>query len=205
MTKNIILFIILINCISCKKEKSVSSLQNTDSIRTSKNIVNDTLAQPIELKEKSQNPHNILDTSFIEKTTIQINKLNIHECFGMLLEDNEQKFAIAKYSNVVGDCFKGKNKILLEKFLNYYDNGKANFKILDELNVVTNHPKTYFNAVHLTLDGSEKVYLIEYQDNLKEKITKVYKIWKIDYDAGKFVEIKVPQNLTFLNPEYAEE
>ncbi|WP_144038257.1 hypothetical protein [Soonwooa buanensis] len=205
MTKNIIILSILLAFTSCKKEESVSNLQNSDSTTISKNIVKDTLAQPIELKEIPQDPHDILDTSFIGKTTIEINKLNIHECFGMLLEDNEQKFAIAKYSNVVDDCFKGKNKILFEKFMNYYDNGKANFKIVDELNVITNHPKTYFNAVHLTLDGSEKVYLAEYEDSGKESITRIYKIWKIDFDVEKFVEIKVPQNLTFLNPEYAEE
>ena len=206
MTKNIVLFSVVVAFTSCKKEASVSDVQKVDSAQISKNIKTDSTSISSDLKEKSQTSDAVLDTSFIGKTTIELNKLDLYECFGLLIEDDDQRFALSKYSKVVDDCFKGKNKILLEKFINYYDDGKkANFKIVHELNVTTNHPKTYFNAVHLTLDGSEKVYLAEYEDSEKENITKIFRLWKIDVNVGKFVEIKVPQNLTFQNPEYDED
>ena len=149
----------------------------------------------------------ILGHSFLGKTSIDIERFNIYVCFGVLISNENEKFGVTKYSKVIDDCMNGKSKIVLQKFLNYYDGGKANFEVVDEMNIRSDYPKKYYNTIPLKLnnDKEEQSYLIEYEDNSKETLTKIFKIWKLDLENQKFVEIEVPKNFTCNNPEYAEE
>ena len=195
----------ILGCNDKSKNEAPKKIE-TDSILNGKVIAKNEIIQNNKIEEKLLTK-DVLDTSFLGKTSIEINKLNIHSCFGMLISTGNEKFGITRYSKIVDVCMNGKSKIVLEKFLNYYDGGKANFEVVDEMNITTDYPKKYYNAIRLKLnnDEEEQNYLIEYEDNSKETLTKIFKIWKLDLDNQKFVEIEVPKNFTCNNPEYAEE
>ena len=118
-----------------------------------------------------------LDITFIGKTTQELDKFNFHECFGVMIEGKSEteKYAVSESSLNIDNCRNGKSKIFLGKFRNYYDQGKANFEIKDELIVNSNYPKKCYSDVVLKLakDRSEKNYLIEYEDNSKPLLTKI--------------------------------
>ena len=118
-------------------------------------------------------PNDSLDISFINKTTRELDVMNFHNCFGMLLDDskNPDKYAVAQFSLNTDACQKGKSKIVFEEFVEHYDNGKANFVIKDELTVTSNYPKKCYSVKQATLKGQAKsYYLLEFQDNNSEKL-----------------------------------
>ncbi|MEJ5090696.1 hypothetical protein GEO21_11685 [Sphingobacterium faecium] len=149
-----------------------------------------------------------LDRAFVGKTTQELNPYNLHTCLGSMLEDQSgnDKYAMAIFSLNRDSCQNGKNKIVLEKFMHYYEQGKANFVIRDELIVFSDYPRRCYSNVRLKLDhqNQERNYLIEYEDNTKAVLEKIYKIWEIDLNKEKFKEIALPKNLQCYNPDYAE-
>lgn len=149
-----------------------------------------------------------LDIIFIGKTTKELNKYNFYSCFGEMIENESvnEKYAISEYSLNIDNCRNGKSKIFLEKFKNYYDQGKANFEIKDELIVQSSCPKRCYSKIVQRFGDSkfEKNYLIEYEDNSKEIITKIYNLWEIDLSKEKFIQIAIPKKIKFNNPNYAD-
>ncbi len=149
-----------------------------------------------------------LDRAFVGKTTQELNQYNLHTCLGSMLEDESEndKYAMAIFSLNRDNCQHGKNKIVLEKFMHYYEQGKANFVIRDELIVISDYPKRCYSNVRLKLDHQkqERNYLIEYEDNAKPMLEKIHKLWEIDLEKEKFKEIALPKNLKCYNPDYAE-
>jgi hypothetical protein len=58
-----------------------------------------------------------------------------------------EKYAVSAYSLKGGNCRNGKSKITIEKFINYYGQGKANFLIKDELIIRSNYPKKCYSTI----------------------------------------------------------
>ena len=149
-----------------------------------------------------------LDITFIGKTTQELYKYNFHECWGGIIESEseKEKYAVSEYSLNIDNCRNGKSKLFLEKFKNYYDQGKANFEIKDELIVTSNYPKKCYSTIVQKLGDSnyEKNYLIEYEDNSKEILTKINKLWEIDLRKEKFIQVEIPKNFKCNNPDYAD-
>lgn len=148
----------------------------------------------------------ILDITFIGKTRQELYKYNIYTCFGILIEGKSENYAVSEYSLNIENCRNGKSKLCLEKFKNYYGQGNANFEIKDELIVTSNCPKRCYSTIVHKLGNSKfiKNYLIEYEDNYKEILTKIYRLWEIDLSKEKFIEVEIPKNFKCNNPEYAE-
>ena len=200
-----IFFLLLIAMLSCQNDKK-ENLKNKKAIYQkpshSQEIENEKTKLSQTIKKDS------LDITFIGKTTQDLNQFNFHECFGVMIEGKSEaeKYAISQHSLVIDNCRNGRSKIFLKKFRNYYDQGKANFEIKDEMIVYSNYPKKcYSNIVlKLTENKSEKNYLIEYEDNSKPVLTNVYKLWEVDLDKEKFIEVNVPKNFKSNNPEYAD-
>ena len=145
-----------------------------------------------------------MDNVLIGKTTQELQKYKFHTCLGVLLES--QKYAVAIYSLNVKNCHNGKNKIVFEKFINYYEQGKANFEIKDELIVTSNFPKKCYSNIRIKLmeNQPEKNHIIEYENNSKETLTKIYKLWEIDLSNEKFIPVEIPKNFICNNPDYAD-
>ena len=202
-----LLFITILSCQDEKKEEpkneeAVEQLQIIEpkqkkSPQFSKNI-NEKIGASQKIKKDS------LDNVLIGKTTQELQKYKFHTCLGVLLES--QKYAVAIYSLNVNNCHNGKNKIVFEKFINYYEQGKANFEIIDELIVTSNYPKKCHTNLRIKLQENqpEKNYIIEYEDNSKETLTKIYKLWEIDLSNEKFIQVEIPQNFKCNNPNYAD-
>ena len=145
--------------------------------------------------------------SFIGKTTEDIEVSQMHTCLGVMLPVNESKgqFVLAQYSTIIDHCQRGKTKFVIERFLRYDANGKSVFLIVDELNVETNYPATCFGNFRLAIeDDREENYIVTFYDNNSEVITQISRIWRIDLENEKFVEISKPKNLTLTNPDYVE-
>ena len=193
--------ILILSCKENQNKQGVSKInQNKKSITIKKN-------RDLKLNLKIEKIINkdSLDISFVGKKTQDLNKYNFHCCFGGLLYDKEKKYAISAYSLTVGNCRNGKSKIILEKFIDYFDNGKANFEIKDEFVVNSSYPKKCFSTVVLKINNNpESNYLIEYEDNSKEILTIIHKIWKIDLEKLKFIEIEKPKKFKCYNPDYAD-
>jgi len=201
-----LLFLIILSCQNEKKEpkneEAVEQLQILEteqkkSPQFSKNI-NEKTEDFQKIKKDS------LDNVLIGKTTQDLQKYKFHTCLGVLLES--EKYAVAIYSLNVENCQNGKNKIIFEKFINYYEQGKANFKVKDELIVTSNYPKKCHANIRIKLQENqpEKDYIIEYEDNSKETLTKIYKLWEIDLSSEKFTQVGIPQNFKCNNPNYAD-
>ena len=47
----------------------------------------------------------------------------------------------------------------------------------------------------------EKNYIIEYENNSKETLTKIYKLWEIDLSNEKFIPVEIPKNFICNNPD----
>lgn len=145
--------------------------------------------------------------SFIGKTTEDIEVLQMHTCLGVMLPviESKAKFALAQYSAIIDHCQRGRTKFVIERFLRYDTNGKSVFVILDELNVETNYPVTCYGNFRLAIEGDrEENYLVTFYDNNSEVITQISRIWRVDLEKEKFVEISKPKNLTLTNPDYIE-
>jgi hypothetical protein len=148
-----------------------------------------------------------LDISFIGKTTQELNKYNFHVCFGTMLEgySENEEYAVSEYSLNIGNCRNGKSKITIEKFINYYDEVKANFVIKDELIVKSSYPKKCYSTIILKLENTEESnYLIEYEDNSKAVLTNIHRLWEINLNEMKFIEIVKPENFKCNNPGFAD-
>ena len=210
MTKSIIsiIFILLtLTILSCQngkneqyeKENKQPKINIVEQKSTQLPQIENTKNETIQRDRKDS-----LDITLIGKTTQELNKYKFHTCLGAVLES--EKYAVAIYSLNVGNCHNGKNKIVFEKFINYYEQGKANFEIIDELIVKSNFPKKCYSTIALKLDKnkSERNYLIEYEDNSKEMLTKIYKLWEINLSTEKFIEIELPKNFICHNPDYAD-
>ena len=173
--------------------------QRTDSLIVTATKPDNTQPQTVPILKNS------LDMTFVGKTTQELDKYNFHVCFGQMIGEEivDEKYAVSAYSLNVENCLNGKNKITLEKFKSYYDKGKADFIIKDELLMNTKYPQNSYAVVLLKLDDQPKnQYLIEYEDNSKEIITNIHKMWKIDLSIMKFVEIEKPTNFKCPNPYY---
>ncbi len=211
MIKKIVLTILILTVltlISCQNKKK-EELKNKKVKEQSETITSEQkrpqLAQTEEEKNESTlNKKDSLDITFIGKTTKELNKYKFHTCLGAVLES--EKYAVAIYSLNVANCHNGKNKIVIEKFINYYEQGKANFEIIDEFVVTSNFPKKCYSTVVLKLDENkpERNYLIEYEDNSKELLTRIYKLWEINLVKEKFIKIELPENFKCYNPDYSD-
>ncbi|RKE55520.1 hypothetical protein [Sphingobacterium detergens] len=145
--------------------------------------------------------------SFIGKTTNDIDLSKMHECFGVMLsrKASKDKYALAQYSAVIDHCQHGQSKFVIERFLRHDANGKSVFLIVDELDVVANYPAICFGNFQLAIENDiEGDYFVEFYNNDAEIITQVRRIWRIDLEKEKFVEITKPKNLRLINPDYVE-
>ena len=212
MTMKKTTFIILIftvstifSCQSEKKREPKNSelAEQTESIKTDEKSSH----LSINANEKTETFEKImidsLDIVLKGKTTQELQKYKFHTCLGVLLE--HQNYAVSIFS-LNNNCLNGKNKIVFEKFINYYEQGKANFEIKDELVVTSNFPKKCHSEIRLTLGANQhgKSYIIEFEDNFKDTITRIYRIWEMDLINEKFINVEVPKNFKCQNPNYAE-
>lgn len=206
LTILILLFLTIFSCQIKKKD----DLKKAETVEQSETIEKEQKLPQFSknINEKTETSQNIkkdsLDITLIGKTTQELQKYKFHTCLGVLLES--QKYAVAIYSLNVGNCRNGKNKIVFEKFINYYEQGKANFEIKDELIVTSNFPKKCHSNIRIKLieNQPEKNYLIEYEDNSKETLTKIYRLWEIDLSNEKFIQVEIPKNFKCNNPDYAD-
>lgn len=206
LTILILLFLTIFSCQIKKKD----DLKKAETVEQSETIEKEQKLPQFSknINEKTETSQNIkkdsLDITLIGKTTQELQKYKFHTCLGVLLES--QKYAVAIYSLNVGNCHNGKNKIVFEKFINYYEQGKANFEIKDELIVTSNFPQKCHSNIRIKLieNQPEKNYLIEYEDNSKETLTKIYRLWEIDLSNEKFIQVEIPKNFKCNNPDYAD-
>ena len=206
LTILILLFLTIFSCQIKKKD----DLKKAETVEQSETIEKEQKLPQFSknINEKTETSQNIkkdsLDITLIGKTTQELQKYKFHTCLGVLLES--QKYAVAIYSLNVKNCHNGKNKIVFEKFINYYEQGKANFEITDELIVTSNYPKKCHTDIRIKLQENqpEKNYIIEYEDNAKETLTKIYKLWEIDLSSEKFIQVEIPKNFKCNNPDYAD-
>ena len=206
LTILILLFLTIFSCQIKKKD----DLKKAETVEQSETIEKEQKLPQFSknINEKTETSQNIkkdsLDITLIGKTTQELQKYKFHTCLGVLLES--QKYAVAIYSLNVKNCHNGKNKIVFEKFINYYEQGKANFEIKDELIVTSNFPKKCHSNIRIKLieNQPEKNYLIEYEDNSKETLTKIYRLWEIDLSNEKFIQVEIPKNFKCNNPDYAD-
>jgi hypothetical protein len=149
-----------------------------------------------------------LDSIFTGKMVSEIHNTKLHFCISSLIENpnkkDSQEYGLCLISDSVENCSKGKIKIILEKSVTR-TTGKANFQIIDELNLIHNCPKVCFVFSYEKLPNEKnfKNYIIQYQDVKFEKYyAKVQKVWEIDINKQRFKEIEVPKNHKFQNVEF---
>ncbi|ULT25536.1 hypothetical protein KUH03_00525 [Sphingobacterium sp. E70] len=145
--------------------------------------------------------------SFIGLTTTDIDLSKMHECLGVMLSENalKDKYALAQYSAIIDHCQHGQSKFVIERFLRHDANGRSVFLIVDELDVVANYPAICFGNFRLAIeDDREENYIVAFYNNDSEKITQISRIWRIDLEKEKFVEISKPKDLILTNPDYVE-
>ncbi|WP_286856611.1 MULTISPECIES: hypothetical protein [Sphingobacterium] len=145
--------------------------------------------------------------SFIGKTTDQSEVSKMHTCLGAMLAAgvSKDKYALSQYSTSVDHCQRGQSKFVIERFLRHEPSGKSVFLIVDELDVVADYPRICYRKFQLAIENNTQGdYLVEFYDTNAEIITQVNKIWRIDLEKEKFVEIAKPKNLTLMNPDYVE-
>ena len=215
MQKNCTLIILLLTMmmtLSCGNEKEPKSGKNSPQSTKIEIPTQDTgqIQHPdANMNEtKELKVHDSLDISFLGKTTEDLNKYHLQECFGVVIEQQTDlgKYGVAQYSALVDNCRHGKSKITLEKVIQYFPDGKAGFQIKDELTVNSNYPKKCYSPIYLKLrdDKSKRIYLIEYEDNSEPVLTKVSKIWEINIKQEKFIERSISKNFICQNPNYAD-
>ena len=193
--------IILLLFISCSKDKKKDI---NKPILVKSNKTSDTIVNEFKI------PIDKFNINLIGKTTFEIKKYNLHECWGKLIEgeteNKNDEFAVSQITETFDNCNKGNAKILLEKFINR-KKGKANFEIKDQLIVKNNYPKICYSTLPLKLNGEtiENNYLIEFENNSKDSLEIIYSIWKIDLLKMKFVKTKTPKNFKCINPNFFED
>ena len=193
--------IIILIFISCSKGKK-NDINKPISIKSNKTSI----AIANESKISTDN----FNVNFVGKTTFEMKKYNIYECWGTLIEGEtvykNDEFAVSHVTESLDNCDKGNGKILLEKFINR-ENGKANFEIKDQLIVKNNYPKICYSTLPLKLNGEtiKNNYLIEFEDNSQDSLEIIHSIWKIDLLKMKFVETKIPKNFKCINPDFFED
>ena len=204
-----IVAILLLTILSCQIEKKEET-KNAEVVEQPQTIEKEqksnqfskNINEKIEASQKIKKDS--LDNVLIGKTTQELQKYKFHTCLGVLIES--KKYAVSIYSLNINNCHNGKNKIVFEKFINYYEQGKANFEIKDELIVTSNYPKKCYSNIRIKLieNQPEKNYIIEYEDNSKETLTKIYRLWEIDLSNEKFTQVEIPKNFKCNNPDYAD-
>ena len=145
--------------------------------------------------------------SFIGRTTNDTVVSKMHTCLGVMFSENtsKNKYALAQYSAIIDHCQHGQSKFVIERFLRHDANGRSVFLIVDELDVVTNYPTVCYGKFQLAIENDiEGDYFVEFYNNDAEIITQVRRIWRIDLEKEKFVEITKPKNLRLINPDYVE-
>jgi len=145
--------------------------------------------------------------SFIGKTTNDIEVSKMHDCLGVIFPEDtsKNKYALAQYSAIIDHCQHGQSKFVIERFLRHDANGRAVFLIVDELNVVANYPTICFGNFRLAIeDDREENYIVAFYNNDSEVINQISRIWRIDLEKEKFVEISKPKDLILTNPDYVE-
>jgi hypothetical protein len=201
INKTIFYNIILLLFISCSKDKKND---------TNKPILVESNNTLTSIPKESKIPTDKFNINFIGKTTFEIKKYNVYECWEKLIEgeteNKNDEFAVSHVTETLDDCTEGNGKILLEKFINR-EKGKANFEIKDQLIVKSNYPKICYSTLPLKLNGEiiGNNYLIEFEDNSKDSLEIIYSIWRIDLLKMKFVETKIPKNFKCLNPDFFED
>ncbi len=146
----------------------------------------------------------VLETSFRGKTTFDIEALGVYSCGGGLLSTRKDadQYAVSYYAQNVESCQKGQCKYVLEKKLGNTPDGKANFTVLDELNVQVDYPRKCYAQQEMAFEGGRANCLIEYADNNQPVLTQVFRLWKIDPVQGRFILSEVPGNTAISNPYY---
>ena len=155
-------------------------------------------------KEKAQDTINLHENSFIGKLSTEIEKFNLHTCWASITFQSDNIY-VSYVSNSKTECRYGKGKIVLEEITGRKGN-RAIFKILDEINVEKKNSKSSYSKVRLKLNNSteKQEYLINYLDERELVITKIFALWKIDFETNKFKKIEIPKNLKFDNPDWME-
>jgi hypothetical protein len=173
---------------------------------TDKKIVQQNLQR--DLKRMENTGRDLHSMNFIGKTTIELDSLLLHTCWGMVSMQNmmmsqNDYIAFSNVSNNINDC--GKGKILFEKEIGR-DGRSAIFEITDEINIKSRNSKTYYAIIRLKLESdiTEQEYLVEYKDDRDEIITEIYSVWRTDKTNNKFMKIKTPRNLKFENPDWID-
>ncbi|MDR0266154.1 MAG: hypothetical protein LBJ04_23280 [Sphingobacterium sp.] len=215
MRKNnilIILTLIPMMALSCRNESESKSGLTSPHFVTREKIPQDTAQIELSRANKSGanelECHSSFESSFLGKTTQDLNSYHLQECLGVIIEQETDsgKYGVAQYSARVNDCRHGKSKITLEKFIRYFPDGKASFQIMDELTVNSNCPEKCYSTIYLKMleNVSKQFFLIEHEDNSKPILTKIYKMWEVNIVQKRFIERAIPKNFTCLNPNYAD-
>lgn len=145
--------------------------------------------------------------SFIGRTTNDTVVSKMHECLGVMLSKkvSKDKYALAQYSAVIDHCQHGQCKFVIERFLRHDVNGQSVFLIVDELDVRANYPAICYGKFQLAIEGDrEESYIVAFYNSDSELITQINRIWRIDLEKEKFVEISKPKDLILTNPDYVE-
>ena len=159
---------------------------------------------------KSNNKLTEFDSSFIGKTTDDKYIDNLFDCWGTMIPegDNEKEdsLAISGIAQKIEKCNMGKFKILFEKMLFRNVNGRAVFKITDELVFVNSNPKIKVSTVRLKLkkDKKAKTYLVKFMDYRKPYVENFLAIWEIDLKNMKFIPLKIREKIKFYTPDYID-
>ncbi|WP_271785451.1 hypothetical protein [Aquimarina algiphila] len=160
----------------------------------------------IEIEKKDET--NILyianKTNINSKEIIESN-IEEHTCWasGSIIKEG---FYVSYISKNRDECNIGKSKVILEKVIGHKSSGQAIFEKIDEINVEKQNEKTTFSKITLKINSKSKEqdYVIKFYDGRTETISKIYDIWKVDYESMMFKKINIPENLTFDNPDWME-
>ena len=142
--------------------------------------------------------------SFNNKITFESN-LQEHTCWGSVSNQLNDIY-VSYISKNIGECNIGKAKIILEKVIGRKNDGKAIFKKLDEIIVEKRNQNIAISKVYLKIspETKEQDYIVKFYDDRNEIITKIYAVWKIDYENMKFEKKNIPENMIFRNPDWME-
>jgi hypothetical protein len=142
-----------------------------------------------------------------KKKSSEIEKISNqeHTCWGSVSNEMDNIY-VSYISKNINKCNIGKAKITLKKVIGRTEKGNAIFKIIDQINVEKRNKNIAFSKINLKINTEIKMqdYVVKFYDERKETITKIYAIWKVDYESMKLKKINVPENLKFDNPDWME-
>ncbi|MDE0558402.1 hypothetical protein OU792_00295 [Algoriphagus sp. NF] len=98
----------------------------------------------------------VFSESLIGKNTLDIEQIGWFNCKGSVLDspDSSISYAVSQFAKSQNECRNGKGKVVLKKLL-YRKNGKAIFEVIDEMNIDTNFPQSYFSWTKCIIGGAK--------------------------------------------------